>query len=165
MATDRFLSQLRTEVDTLEGPTQRILFAPYIVPNHAFSLGRPVYVSDPYLYAFLWTEGKLSVDSFIASVADAYFDVVLLPPDEDPQRPRYRFRTGTDRFYDALRRTYRLERTGLFQYHVPRAGPRPPPSAGAPEHDRRRRRAGVPAAAGGPAGREAACGPAGVSAS
>ena len=165
VATDRFLSQLRMEVDTLEGPTQRILFAPYIVPNHAFSLGRPVYVSDPYLYAFLWTEGKLSVDSFIASVADAYFDVVLLPPDEDPRRPRYGFRTGTDRFYDALRRTYRLERTGLFQYHVPRAGSRPPPSAGAPEHDRRRRRAGVPAPAGGPADREAAGGPAGVSAS
>ena len=121
--THQLLGQLRTEVDALEGPTRRILFPPYMLPNYSYNLGTPVYVNDPYLYALLWTEGKLPVESFIASVADAYFDLVVLPPDENPSRPKYGFRTGTAAFYEALRRQYRLERTGVFQYHVRRVSP------------------------------------------
>ena len=83
-------------------------------------------MNDPVLYSLLWREGKLSVDSFIGSVASGYFDVVVVPPDEDlGARPQYSFQAGTDRFYEALRRCYRLERTGLFQYYVRRAVPPP----------------------------------------
>lgn len=119
--TNRFIDQLRAEVAALDGPKGRILFPPYMSPNFAYSLGGPVYVNDPVLYSLLWREGKLSVDSFIESVASGYFDLVVVPPDEDLRRPRYSFHAGTDRFYEALRRRYRLERTGLFQYHVRRA--------------------------------------------
>jgi hypothetical protein len=122
--TGQLLRQLRAEVGALAGPPRRILFPPYMLPNYSYNLGTPLYVNDPYLYALLWTEGKLPVDSFIASVADAYFDVIVLPPDEDPSRPRYGFRTGTAAFYEALRRQYRLERTGVFQYHVRRVSPK-----------------------------------------
>jgi hypothetical protein len=123
--TNRFIDQLRAEVAALEGPRRRILFPPYMSPNFAYSLDAPVYVNDPVLYSLLWTEGKLSVDPFIESVGSGYFDVVVLPPDEDVSRPRYSFHAGTDRFYEAVRRRYRLERTGLFQYHVRRAAPAP----------------------------------------
>jgi hypothetical protein len=121
--TSQLLGQLKAEVDALDGPMRRILFPPYMLPNYSYNLGTPVYVNDPYLYALLWTEGKLPVDSFIASVADAYFDLIVLPPDETPSRPKYGFRTGTAEFYEALRRQYRLERTGVFQYHVRRVSP------------------------------------------
>jgi 4-amino-4-deoxy-L-arabinose transferase-like glycosyltransferase len=123
--TNRFIDHLRAEVAALDGPKRRILFPPYMSPNFAYSLGGPVYVNDPVLYSLLWREGKLSVDSFIESVASGYFDVVVVPPDEDLSRPRYSFHAGTDRFYEALQRRYRLERTGLFQYHVRRAAPPP----------------------------------------
>ena len=121
--TDRFIHQFKAEVAALDGPMRRILFPPYMLPNYSYNLGTPVYVNDPYLYALLWTEGKLPVDAFIASVRDAYFDLIVLPPDEDPSRPKYGFRTGTAAFYAALRREYRLERTGVFQYHVRRVNP------------------------------------------
>jgi hypothetical protein len=121
--TGQLLRQLKMEVEALDGPPRRILFPPYMLPNYSYSLGTPVYVNDPYLYALLWTEGKLRVDSFIASVADAHFDLIVLPPDEDPSRPKYGFRTGTAAFYEALRGRYRLERTGVFQYHVRRVSP------------------------------------------
>lgn len=121
--TGQLLRQIKAEVGTLDGPARRILFPPYMLPNYSYNLGTPVYVNDPYLYALLWTEGKLPVDSFIQSVAGAYFDLVVLPPDEDPSRPKYGFRTGTAAFYEALRRQYRLERTGVFQYHVRRVSP------------------------------------------
>jgi hypothetical protein len=123
--TNRFIDQLRAEVAALDGPKRRILFPPYMSPNFAYSLDGPVYVNDPVLYSLLWTEGKLSVDPFIESVGSGYFDVIVLPSDEDVRRPRYGFHAGTDRFYEALRRRYRLERTGLFQYHVRRAAPAP----------------------------------------
>jgi hypothetical protein len=121
--TGQLLRQLKAEVDALDGPPRRILFPPYMLPNYSYNLGTPVYVNDPYLYALLWTEGKLPVDSFIRSVADAYFDLIVLPPDENPSRPKYGFRTGTAAFYEALRRQYRLEGTGVFQYHVRRVSP------------------------------------------
>jgi hypothetical protein len=114
-------------VAALDGPTERILFPPYMIPNFAYNLGRHVYVNDPYLYRLLWSEGKLSVDPFIDSVSAAYFDVVVVPPDEDLGRPKYGFvRVGMDRFYAALRREYRRARVGAFQYHVRReSAPRP----------------------------------------
>ena len=160
-ATKEFLRQLRTEVDALDGPPERILFPPYITPNYAYSLGKAVYVSDPFLYTLLWTEGKLSVDSFVASVAGGYFDVVLLPTDENPSRPKYGFRTGTSRFYEALGHAYRLDRTGLFQYHVRRAGLRPPASTAVPPPDpgHGEQSADAEAGAGGPTRRGAASGP------
>ena len=134
---DRFVRELKVEVAALDGPTQRILFPPYMVPNYAYSLGSPVYVSDPYLYGLLWAEGKLPVDSFIAAVAEAYFDVVVLPPDEDLTRPKYGFGAGTPRFNEALRLGYRLERTGtVFQYHVRRASSNSRPQTVAPTRDR-----------------------------
>lgn len=118
-------------------------------------------MSDPGLYSLLWTEGKLSVDSFVASVAGGYFNVVVLPADEDPSRRKYGFRTGTDRFYEASWRAYRLDRTGLFQYHVWRAESRPPASAvvADPDPGLGERSAGAAAGAGGPTGRGAARGP------
>ncbi len=118
--TDRVIRQVRTEIGALEGPTQRILFPPYFAANYAYNLGRPLYLSDPYLYTLLWAEGKLPIDSFIASIADGYFDVIVLPWDEDLRRPKYGWQTGADRFYEALRREYRLGFTGVYQYHVRR---------------------------------------------
>jgi hypothetical protein len=96
----------------------------------------PLYVNDPYLYILLWAEGKLPIDSFIASIADGYFDVVVLPWDEDLRRPRYRWQTGSDRFYAAARREYRLGLTGVFQYYVRRESSRRAPPAGLLERGR-----------------------------
>lgn len=127
--TDRVIRQVRMEIGTLDGPTQRILFPPYFAANYTYLLDRPLYLSDPYLYTLLWAEGKLPIDSFIESIANGYFDVVVLPWDEDPQRPKYGWQAGADRFYEAVRREYRLGLTGVYQYHVRRQSSRRAPSA------------------------------------
>jgi hypothetical protein len=122
-ARGAFFRSLDTELSRLPGRTERLLFSPALFANPSLSLGRPLFLNDSYLYTLLWADAKLTIEPLLAAIRRRHFDVVLLPPDEDLDRPRFAFPGGTPAFYRAVAERYRLAATGSYQYWVPRESP------------------------------------------
>ena len=96
-----YYRQMKREINSLGIKHPRIL-NPFS-HMHAYSISDRIYLNDPFLYGLLWKKGILDITPMLESIHKGYFDIIMLPTD---QRPDKNLKAPRQLLYNEIMKSY-----------------------------------------------------------